>query len=74
MTDKTPGFISIIIGDAHIYKSHLEQVRTQLDRKPYPFPKLDITRKHEFIEEYKPEDFNLTHYNYHPQIKADMVV
>ena len=74
MTNKTPGFISIIIGDAHIYKSHLEQVKTQLDRNPYPFPKLEITKKHKHIEEYKSEDFNLTHYNYHPQIKATMVV
>ena len=74
MTDYQPGFISVVVGDAHIYKSHLEQVCEQLNRKPYPLPKIEILKKHENIEEYCFEDFKLKYYNYHPSIKADMIV
>ena len=41
----TPGELTVFIADAHIYKSHLEQVRENLRRSPYPFPKLVIKPK-----------------------------
>ena len=31
-------------GDTHIYANHLEQVKEQLTREPYPYPQLRITR------------------------------
>jgi thymidylate synthase len=36
----TPGELTVFIADAHIYKSHIEQVKLNLERKPYPYPKL----------------------------------
>lgn len=32
-------------GDVHIYDNHVEQVRTQLERAPYPYPSLRLDRK-----------------------------
>ena len=38
--DLTPGDLTVFIADAHIYKSHIEQVKKNLARRPYPYPKL----------------------------------
>jgi dihydrofolate reductase/thymidylate synthase len=38
--DLTAGELTVFMADAHIYKSHMEQVRENLSRSPYPFPKL----------------------------------
>ena len=71
-TNYIPGKIIIIIGDAHIYSNHIEQVKTQLLRKPYQFPCLKIN-KQDNIEDYTFDDFNITSYYPHPNIKAQMV-
>ena len=45
MTDLIPDKIILVVGDAHIYKTHIEQVKEQLKRDPYIFPILDIKEK-----------------------------
>jgi len=62
-----------ITGDTHIYKDHLEQVKEQLKRNPKPFPKLNIKRKVENIEDFKAEDFELIDYTPEKSIKANIV-
>jgi dihydrofolate reductase / thymidylate synthase len=62
-----------ITGDTHIYEEHLEQVKEQLERKPKPFPKLNIKRKVENIEDFKAEDFELIDYTPEKTIKAGIV-
>ena len=42
MTDLIPDKIIVVIGDAHIYKEHIEQVKLQLERQPYLPPNLII--------------------------------
>ncbi|NWL90157.1 MULTISPECIES: thymidylate synthase [unclassified Paenibacillus] len=61
-------------GDVHIYKSHLEQVKTQLEREPYPLPQLVIKRKPDSIFDYVYEDFEFVGYQHHPGIKATVAV
>jgi thymidylate synthase len=73
ITDKKPGFVSIIIGDAHIYENHIEQVKTQLEREPYEPPILKINKKYLNINDYEIENFELENYKYHKTIKAEMV-
>ena len=84
--DLTPGELTVFIADAHIYKSHIEQVRENLRREPYPYPKLVIKPKREDgvelteggkrknIEEFRWEDIELLGYRCHPSIKAEMAV
>lgn len=61
-------------GDAHIYSNHFEQVKEQLSREPYPYPKLTILRKPESIFDYRFEDFEFENYQHHPLIKAPVAV
>lgn len=72
-TDTIPKEISIVIGDAHIYRDHVEQVKEQLSRTPYSFPQLSIINNRENIEDYVYEDFKLENYRSHPPIKAKMI-
>lgn len=61
-------------GDVHIYKNHLEQVKLQLTRKPYPLPKLIINRPVNDIFDFHYEDFTLIDYHCHPAIKAPVAI
>jgi thymidylate synthase len=61
-------------GDCHIYKNHIEQVREQLSRSPYPLPTLKIKRKPSTLFDYHFEDFEFENYQCHPTIKAPIAV
>jgi thymidylate synthase len=61
-------------GDCHIYLNHLEQVKLQLSRQPFPLPKLRINRKPDSIFDYQYEDFELLNYQSHPSIAAPIAV
>ena len=41
-TNCIPHEVTIKIGDAHIYKDHVDAVVTQLKRNPVEFPQLNI--------------------------------
>ena len=72
--DLEPGEIIISTGDSHIYLNHLEQVRTQLARKPRPLPKLELRRRPPTIYDYRFEDFTIVGYDPHPRIPAPVAV
>ena len=61
-------------GDCHLYSNHLEQVKLQLSRTPYPLPTLKINRKPESIFDYQFEDFDIVGYQSHPHIKAAVAI
>ena len=69
-----PGNLSVIIGDTHLYKTHLEQVRINISREPYPFPMLKIKEKRNDITEFVFEDLELIGYKAYPRIPAPMAV
>ncbi|MDU5541966.1 thymidylate synthase [Varibaculum cambriense] len=60
-------------GDCHIYNNHVEQVREQLSRDPYPFPTLHL-RPADNLYAYKWEDIEIENYRHHPTIKAPIAV
>lgn len=62
------------MGDVHIYNNHLEQVKLQLSRTPYPLPSMKINSKVKDIFGFKFEDFTLENYQHHPHIKAEVAV
>jgi len=61
-------------GDTHIYTNHLDQVKEQLSRKPFPLPQLVINRKPDTIFDYQYSDFEFKHYQFHPAIKGAVAV
>jgi len=63
-----------VLGDAHIYSDHVEQVKEQLRREPLPLPTLWINPEVQDITKFTMEDFRLDGYNCHPPIKANMAV
>jgi thymidylate synthase len=72
--DLEPGDFVWTGGDVHIYLNHLDQVKLQLTREPYPLPKLRISRKPSSIFDYQFEDFEILDYQFHPGIKAPIAV
>lgn len=72
--DLEPGEFIWTGGDVHIYDNHLEQVRTQLARDPYPYPTLEIARKPADIFSYNYEDFIVNDYQHHPGISGKVAV
>jgi len=63
-----------VLGDAHIYLNHVEQVKDQVQREPLPAPTLWINPKVTDIEKFTMDDFRLDNYNPMPSIKAPMAV
>ena len=63
-----------VLGDAHIYSDHVEQVKEQLTREPLPAPTLWINPEVKDIEKFTMDDFRLENYNPMPSIKAPMAV
>ena len=63
-----------VLGDAHIYLNHVEQVKEQLAREPLPLPTLWINPDVKDILTFTMEDFRLDGYNSYASIKAPMAV
>ena len=61
-------------GDTHLYVNHREQARTQLEREPFPLPRLEIRRRPPSVFEYRYDDFEFVGYQAHPAIKAPIAV
>ncbi|MDK4536899.1 thymidylate synthase [Kingella kingae] len=62
------------LGDAHLYRNHLEQAQLQLSREPRPLPKMRINPNVKDIFAFTFDDFELVDYDPHPHIKADVSV
>lgn len=62
------------LGDAHIYKNHIEQSKLQLSRTPRNLPIMRINPNKVNIEDFIYEDFSLENYNPHPHIKAEVSI
>ena len=60
------------LGNAHIYDDHIEQMKEQIVRTPYPFPQIEITNVHQDINDYKIEDINIHNYKSHSKISMNM--
>lgn len=62
------------LGDTHIYSNHIEQVKKQLTRSPYPRPELKLNPAVKDIDNFNVDDIELKNYQHHPYIKAPMAV
>lgn len=62
------------LGDAHLYKNHIEQAKLQLTRDHKALPVMKINPDVKSIFDFKYEDFTLEGYDPHPPIKAAVAV
>ncbi|HPC97636.1 MAG TPA: thymidylate synthase [Bacteroidales bacterium] len=74
VTGLRPGDFIHTLGDAHIYLNHVEQMKLQMTRQPYPLPQMKINPAVTDIREFSYEDFELVNYISHPHIKGDISV
>lgn len=71
-TGYEPGEFIHTFGDVHIYENHIDQVKEQLARKPYPFPRVTISEDVKDIDDFRPEHASLENYQSHESIKATL--
>ena len=72
--DLRPGEFVWAGGDVHLYLNHLPQAREQLSREPRPWPTMRLVRRPASIDDYRIEDFEVSGYDPHPPIRAEVAV
>jgi thymidylate synthase len=64
------------LGDCHIYNNHIDGLKEQLTREPYPLPKICLDyREGEYnkdLTDLTSDDFVLFDYQFHPSIKLPL--
>ncbi len=74
-TDLKPGRLVHVLGDAHVYSNHMEQVREQLSRDERALPKLSFREgTPKDIDHISAWDIILEGYDPHPAIKGEVAV
>lgn len=74
VTGLKPGDFVHTLGDAHIYTNHLDQVREQLSREPYPLPQLVIDPQLTDLFQIERGQIQLTDYRHHPKLVGEVAV
>ncbi|CAB1080727.1 Thymidylate synthase (EC [Olavius algarvensis Delta 1 endosymbiont] len=69
-----PGDFVHTLGDAHLYRNHLEQAELQLTREPRPLPQMIINPAVTSLFDFKYEDFEVVNYDPYPGIRAPVAV
>jgi thymidylate synthase len=67
-----PRFFVHTLGDAHVYLNPVNGLREQLEREPYPLPRLELAPRR--VDEVRFEDVELIGYRHHPFIKFAVAV
>lgn len=68
----TPRYFVHTIGDAHIYRNHVEGVKLQLERETRPLPSLSLANR--AVLDMRYADITLQEYHPHPAIKFQVAV
>lgn len=77
ITGKKPGRLIYILGDAHIYNNHVDQMLTQIKREPCGLPILDVnhnSRTIKEIDDFTLDDLALIGYESHGPLKGKVSV
>jgi thymidylate synthase len=61
------------IGNAHIYEDHIDTLELQIQREPMDFPKMNLQKQHNCIDDYDINDISwIEEYKHHPTLKMNM--
>jgi len=74
ITGLEPGDFVHTFGDTHIYGDHIEQVKEQLSREPFPFPTLEIDDSVIDLDSFSPDKVTLKNYESHGALRAKMTI
>jgi thymidylate synthase len=74
VTGLSPGEFVHTLGDAHLYRNHLEQARLQLGRDPRPAPRLVLAEGPRELDDFRYEHVRIEGYDPHPRIRAEVSV
>jgi thymidylate synthase len=74
VTGLAPGEFVHTLGDAHLYRNHLDQAREQVGRTPRELPRLWLDPSCRDIDEFEIESVRIDGYDPHPAIKAPIAV
>ncbi|KAK4056418.1 Thymidylate synthase [Microbotryomycetes sp. JL221] len=77
VTDTVAHEFILQLGDAHVYKDHVEALKQQLNRQPFEFPEFNFKRTKEQvgdIDGFELEDFDIVDYQCHKRIDMKMSV
>ena len=74
VTDLRPGDFILTLGDAHIYRNHLDQVCLQLSRTPRPLPRMELNPARRSLFDFHYDDFRLVGYDPYPHIAGQVSV
>jgi thymidylate synthase len=69
-----PGEFIHVLGDAHLYRNHLQQARDQLERQPRALPRMQLNANVRDLFDFRYPDFRLLGYEPHPHIAAPVAV
>jgi thymidylate synthase len=69
-----PGELVHTLGDAHLYRNHIEQARLQLSRPPRRLPRMVLDPAVTELLDFRYEHFSLEGYDPHPHIRAEVAV
>ncbi|CAL1353546.1 unnamed protein product [Linum trigynum] len=72
--DLVPGEFVHVIGDAHVYVTHVRPLEEQLKKSPRPFPILKINPEKKDIDSFSASDFKLIGYDPEQKIEMKMAV
>lgn len=74
MTRAQAGEFIHVIGDAHVYRNHVDALLLQLEREPRPFPHLVVNPEVTDIDAFRFEHLALEGYDPWGSIKMEMAV
>ncbi|KAG2124685.1 thymidylate synthase/dCMP hydroxymethylase domain-containing protein [Suillus clintonianus] len=74
VTGTKPHELIIQLGDAHVYRDHVDALEIQLKREPRSFPKVKFRREINDIDGFDSEDIVVEGYNPYPTIAMKMSV
>jgi thymidylate synthase len=61
-------------GDLHIYSNHIEALKQQLHRTPYPMAKLTLNPEVKDIDGFTFNDIKIMNYQHHPAISLKVAI